>query len=434
MNAEIQNPQVRFHPWFVFAAVNLSLLFLAGAAHAQTFAVIHSFEGPDGYVPSAGLTADAAGNLYGTTRSGGAFNLPPFCQVYAEIGCGTVFKLSKRNSSWLLASLFSFAGRDGAYPMTPVTVGPNGILFGTTSVGGVCQSSPFGCGTVFRLTPPPHAPASIIYSWEELLLHEFTGNNDGGPEPGALIFDSGGNIYGTSFFGGPTGNGLVFEFSPSGNNWIESVLYTFQGGADGSGPLDLVADSSFDHLFGVTGGGGNNGCDRLGCGTVYELARSGSGWTRTILHVFTDGSDGAWPDAAPIMDSAGNLYGTTPGAFSSGGTVWELSPSAGGWTFTVLHTFTGCNNCGPYGGVTMDAARNLYGTTHQDGASGNGNVFQLRPLNGGWTYTDLHDFSGGSDGALPEGNVVFDSNGNVYGTATHGGIDGVNGVVWEVTP
>jgi hypothetical protein len=134
------------------------------------------------------------------------------------------------------------------------------------------------------------------------------------------------------------------------------------------------------------------------------------------------------------MDSAGNLYGTTPGAFSSGGTVWELSPSAGGWTFTVLHTFTGCNNCGPYGGVTMDAARNLYGTTHQDGASGNGNVFQLRPLNGGWTYTDLHDFSGGSDGALPEGNVVLDSNGNVYGTATHGGIDGVNGVVWEVTP
>ncbi|HZP22204.1 MAG TPA: choice-of-anchor tandem repeat GloVer-containing protein [Terriglobales bacterium] len=434
MNALTQTPHARLRPLWLGGMVALSLLVVVGAAHAQTFAVIHSFNGPDGYVPMAGLTVDAGGNLYGTTRSGGSFNLPPFCQVYAEIGCGTVFKLWKHNSSWLLATLFSFAGRDGAYPTTPLTIGPGGVVFGTTSVGGTCSSSPYGCGTVFRLIPPPQTPASLIFSWQESVLHVFTGNNDGGPRPGALIFDNSGNMYGTSFFGGPTGNGLVFEFTPSGNDWTENVLYTFEGGTDGSGPRDPVADSSFDHLFGVTGGGGNSGCDRLGCGTIYELTRSGSGWTKTILHVFTDGADGAWPSGTPILDSAGNLYGTAPGAFSSGGAVWELSPSAGGWTFSVLYTFNGCSNCGPYGGVTMDAAGNLYGTTFGDGAFGKGNVFRLSPSNGGWTYSDLHDFTGGSDGASPQGGVSLDSHNNVYGTAPQGGIDGVNGVAWEITP
>ena len=409
-------------------------IFTLQFAQGQAFTVIHSFEGPDAYVPSAGLTMDRAGNFYGTTRDGGSFNNGPFCSVYAEIGCGTVFKLSRHGSGWQLSPIFLFDGPDGAYPTTPVTIGPSGIVYGTTSVGGSCSSSPYGCGTLFNLTPPAHNPRSIIYSWTELLLHNFTGNNDGGPLPGALLFDGPGNMYGTSFWGGPTQSGLVFEFTPSGGNWTENVLYTFQGGSNGSGPRDVVADAGFDHLFGVTGGGGNGGCDRGGCGTVYELTRSGSGWTKAILHIFTDGSDGAWPAAGPIMDPAGNLYGTTPGAFVSTGTVWEMSPSAGGWTFTVLYTFTGCANCGPYSGLTMDAAGNLYGTTNADGTFGKGNVFKLSPSNGNWTYTDLHDFTGGSDGGAPLGNLAIDGDRNIYGTTTHGGIDGVNGVVWEITP
>jgi uncharacterized repeat protein (TIGR03803 family) len=265
-------------------------------------------------------------------------------------------------------------------------------------------------------------------------LHVFTGNNDGGPRPGALIFDTAGNLYGTSFFDGSTGHGLVFEFIPSGDTWTENVLYSFQGGNDGAAPVGVVADAGFNHLYGATGGGGGNGCDRGGCGTVFELTRSGSGWTETLLHTFTDGADGAWPFTGPIMDAAGNLYGTTAGGFVSTGTVWEMSPSGGGWTFTVLHTFTGCANCGPYGGVTMDAAGNLYGTTNADGAFGKGNVFKLSPSSGGWIYTDLHDFTGGNDGGAPQGNVTVDANGSLYGTTTHGGQDGVNGVVWEIAP
>ncbi|MGB8886315.1 MAG: choice-of-anchor tandem repeat GloVer-containing protein [Candidatus Korobacteraceae bacterium] len=406
------------------------------AAQAQTFTVIHSFGGHDGYVPSAGLTMDHAGNFYGTTRNGGSFDNGPFCSVYAQIGCGTVFKLIRHGADWQLSPLFLFDGPDGAYPTTPVTIAPSGIVFGTTSVGGMCTSSPYGCGTLLNLSPPVRNPPSIIYSWTELLLHDFSGNNDGGPLPGALIFDnSGGNLYGTSYWGGPTQSGLVFEFTPSGGgNWTENVLYTFQGAGDGSGPQDVVADAGFDHLFGVTGLGGNDGCDRNGCGTIYELTRSGSGWTKTTLHIFTDGSDGAWPAGAPVMDSAGNLYGADPGAFVSTGTVWEMSPSQGGWTFTVLYTFTGCPNCGPFSGVTMDAAGNLYGTTFNGGAFGQGNIFQLSPSGGSWTYTDLHDFTGGADGGAPKGKLTIDANGNVYGTTTHGGTDGVNGVIWEITP
>jgi uncharacterized repeat protein (TIGR03803 family) len=434
MNPATLPQQIKVPRAFVLITASI-MLFVASAIQAQTFTVIHTFGGADGYVPFAGLTMDRAGNLYGTTRSGGSFINPPYCQVYAEIGCGTVFRLSQHNSVWQLATIFSFDGPDGAYPFTPVTIGTNGILYGTTSVGGACQYSPYGCGVVFKLTPPGRSIVSAsLSSWTEAVVHVFTGNDDGGPDPGGLIFDSAGNMYGPSFWGGSTGNnGVLFEFSPSGNNWVENVLYTFQGGTDGWGPHDIVADAGFDHLFGATHGGGNTGCDLTGCGTIYELTRMGSVWTKTTLHVFTDGTDGAWPDAAPILDSAGNLYGTTPGAFASTGTVWEMSPSADGWTFTTLHIFAGCTNCGPYGGVTMDAAGNLYGTTFTGGSLGRGNVFKLSLVDGQWTYTDLHDFTGGSDGGSPHGNVLLDSDGNLYGTTTQGGLYGLTGVVWEIT-
>ncbi len=434
MNPATLPRQITIPKAFVLLAASILLVFAASAVQAQTFAVIHSFTGPDGDVPEAGLTMDRAGNLYGTTRSGGAFLQPPFCDVYIPIGCGIVFKLSQHNSVWQLATIFSFDGPDGAYPMTPVTIGTSGILYGTTSVGAACQFSPYGCGTVFKLTPPGRSIVSAsLSSWTEAVVHAFTGNDDGGPFPGALIFDKAGNMYGPSFWGGSSGNGVIFEFSPSGNNWTENVLYTFQGGADGWGPHDIVGDGSFDHLFGATHGGGSNGCDGTGCGTIYELTRMGSVWIKTTLHVFTDGMDGAWPDAAPIMDSAGNLYGTTSGAYTSTGTVWEMSPSGNGWTFTTLHVFAGCANCGPYGGVTMDAAGNLYGTTYTGGSLGLGNAFKLSLVHEQWTYTDLHDFTGGDDGDLPHGNVLLDSDGNLYGTTTHGGLYGLSGVVWEIT-
>jgi hypothetical protein len=199
-------------------------IFTLQFAQGQTFTVIHSFEGPDGYVPSAGLTMDRAGNFYGTTRDGGSFNNGPFCSVYAEIGCGTVFKLSRHGSDWQLSPIFLFDGPDGPKWYRKRSHSARLSQEWWDRRGGRCSSSPYGCGALFSLTPPARNPRSVVYSWTELLLHNFTGNNDGGPRPGALLFDSAGNMYGTSFWGGPTQSGLVFEFTPSGDNWTENVL------------------------------------------------------------------------------------------------------------------------------------------------------------------------------------------------------------------
>jgi uncharacterized repeat protein (TIGR03803 family) len=177
------------------------------------------------------------------------------------------------------------------------------------------------------------------------------------------------------------------------------------------------------------------------------------GWTENILYNFDYTSAGGYPIANPIFDqSSGNLYGaTTDGGTGGGGTVFELSPSGSGWTFNLLYNLVGDGNCstlgyygpgpGPWGALALDSGGNLYGTTCSDGAYGYGNVFELTPSNDGWTYTDLHDFTGGSDGAFPISNVVFDSSGNLYGTASAGGSGTCNfegatgcGVVWEITP
>ena len=418
---------------FVLAAMFVLLIAITLPAQAQTFSVIHAFSGPDGDHPAAGLTMDQGGNFYGTTRDGGSFDNGYACELYFLNGCGTAFKMTRHGSAWLLAPLVKFNSTNGAYPQTAVTIGPNGSIYGTTGLGGGCSYSVFGCGEIFNLTPKATAPIAFPPSWVDHVLYAFTEGDDGGPYPSEVIFDAAGNLYGTSV-GGTYGAGNVFEFTPSQYGWTETVLYSFYGGNDGLYPHGMIADSGFNHLYGVTFKGGGNGCDGSGCGTVFELTRSGSGWSETILHTFTDGSDGAWPLGAPIMDQAGNLYGTSAGAFVSPGTVWEMSPSNGGWTFTVLYNFSGYADAGPYAGLTMDAAGNLYGTTYAEGTYGEGNVFKLSPSNGSWTYTDLYDFTGGNDGAAPEGRPSVDAAGNVYGTATSGGTYGVSGTVWEITP
>ena len=168
-------------------------------------------------------------------------------------------------------------------------------------------------------------------------------------------------------------------------------------------------------------------------GTVYELTPSGAGWTESTLYTFQNSTDGGSPRGDLIMDALGNLYGTTSvGGPGVGGTVWELSPSNGGWTFNLIYSFPG-SNFGPFSPVLMDPSGNLYGTTLAGGAFQQGSVFKLTHANGGWTYTTLHDFSGGNDGRSPYGHPVLDSSGNLYGTAGWGG--GTNsGVIWEITP
>ncbi len=394
----------------MLSAVNTALVFVfalmlvASPAHAQKYKVLHNFtNGGDGGDPYAGLTIDRAGNFYGTASGGGS------------AGWGTVYKMSHQGSGWVVLPLYGFkSGNDGANPLSPVTIGPDGSIYGQT-IGEYD-----GQGTVFNLKPPPTRPPTVLSPWTETVLHQFTGYNDGDqPVYGPLIFDPAGNLYGTTQFGGTGSFGIVYELTPYGDNWIESILYDFS--LPTNGPLSGVVRDSAGNLYGTTADGG----------AVFELSPSGSGWTMTILHTFNGGNDGSLAYGGLVMDPAGNLYGASSGGGSRfGGVVYELSPNNGGWTYNIIYSLSGIG--GPYGNLTLDAAGNLYGAAFGDGANDAGMIFKLTPSNGSWTFTDLHDFS--FDTAyFPYGAVTLDGNGNLFGTASGGGVYG-HGVIWEITP
>lgn len=387
------------------------------AAQAQTFQVIHNFtaEGEDGATPTAGVTMDGAENIYGTTEFGGAFY-------------GTVYKLKRSGSNWLSNPLYVFLnGGDGANPMARVIFGPDGALYGTASGGGNSY------GTVFKLRPPPSACKTALCPWELTALYAFGGGADGlSPGLGDLLFEDGA-IYGTTIFGGSGGDGLLYQLMPSGVGWTESVVHNFGGVNDGAKPYAGVIADSAGNLYGTTADGGPSDS-----GNAFQLLSSME-WTENVLHTFTDQSDGRAPVAGLIFDQMANLYGATiDGGDGGGGTIFELLHSDGGWTHSVLYSFTGRpGGCGPWGTLVMDQAGSLYGTTMCDGAHDEGNVFKLTKTDSGWTYTSLYDFTGGSDGGNPISNVILDTAGNLYGTASTGGTgtcDNGCGVVWEITP
>src|SRR5664280_840402 len=273
---------------------------------------------------------------------------------------------------------------------------------------------------------------------QEKVLHNF--NNDGtdgvGPRA-SLIFDAAGNLYGTTRIGGTYGSGTVFELMPvAGGTWTEQVLHSFGNGADGREPVaGLILDTA-GNLYGTTVAGGT-----YGDGTVFELTpAAGGNWTEQVLHNFnSDGTDGTNPNAGLIFDATGNLYGTTPdgGTYAYYGTVFELTPDgSGGWTERVLHSFgNGTDGSSPYTGLVFDAAGNLYGATLYGGTYGAaGTVFELTPAGGGtWTEQVLHNFGSGTDGANPYAALVRDAAGNLYGTTNYGGTNN-DGTVFEITP
>jgi uncharacterized repeat protein (TIGR03803 family) len=402
----------------------------APAAQAQSFQVIHSFTGQeDGATPEAGLTVDTAGKFYGTASGG------------ESGGNGSVFKLTTGGSGRVLATLNR--GLPSRGPDTQVVIGPNGNLFGASYLGGRGDCVGNGsCGLVYETQPPAHACASFLCNWNGTLLYSFNNIPDAGVPDSPVVFDSVGNLYGTTEFGGAGicynsinlnyGCGAVYKLAPSGEGWAETVIYSFQGGNDGQMPMGGLIFDAAGNLYGMTAIGGSSDA-----GTIFKLSPSGSDWTETVLHTF-QGRDGSFPMGNLIADQSGNLYGATAGGgFNNGGVVFELA-HPGSWTYNLLYSFP--NDSTPAGTLVFDGSGQLYGTTRGGGAYGDGTAYKLTPSNGSWTSTDLHDFQF-SDGVLPNGGLVFDSAGNLYGTAQTGGVGfdgpcyGVGcGTIWEITP
>ncbi len=395
-------------------------LFTTAAMQAQTFSVIHDFTGgTDGANPLAGVSVGRSGVLYGSAESGGAH------------GVGTVFKLSQVNSNWVFSPLYEFTGvGGGSLPLGGVAIGPNGALYGTTFGGSV--NGPYG--TVFELTPPPTFCRSITCYWNENVLHTFTGPDGSGPQTENLVFDSSGNIYGTTGGGGLYNSGTAFELIPSGGGYTESILHSFGNGTDGRDPLAGIVFDTAGNIYGTTERGGTGSLQDChgSCGTVYQLMPSNGEWVENILVNF-DVTNGETPYGNLIIDGSGNLYGTTAsGGENGGGVVYKLVPSGGGFTYSMLYSFS---SCGSRGGLAADAAGNFFGVCYSGGANQDGWIFELTNCTQECSVVDLHDFSG-SDGNGPYGSPVLDTNGNLYGTAEYGGTGNCGdtgcGVVWEV--
>jgi uncharacterized repeat protein (TIGR03803 family) len=285
------------------------------------------------------------------------------------------------------------------------------------------------------------------------VLHNFKGGKDGFQPVSPLVADAAGNLYGATLQGGGPGCfhgcGTVFELTPSSKGWTEKILYAFKGGDDGRAPESNLIFDAAGNLYGTTvnGGKGRNCSVRQGgCGTVFKLSPNGDGtWTESVLYSFHGSPDGAYPSGNLVFDSAGTLYGTTQGSgtgtgncgISGCGTVFALTPkSGGGWRETALYNFQGGNDgAEPWGGVIFDPQGNLYGTTFYGGGSpyctlSCGTVFELKRVGGQWKEIVLFGFLGGGHGDTPLGGVVIDTAGNLYGTLAGGGNDG--GAVFEV--
>ena len=314
-------------------------------------------------------------------------------------------------------------------------------------------NSPFGrwAGVLIVIVPAIAAQAQT-----ETVLYNFTGGLDGALPYAGLVMDRAGNLYGTASAGGskscPGGCGTVFKLSPHGSGWILSTLYAFQGGADGQAPLAPVLIARDGTLYGTTFAGGGSSCVTEfgnGCGTVFRLrpqpnrcAAISCPWMETVVYRFSGGADGGNPDmGSVVLDTSGNLFGTTQIGGSAGqGTVFELTPSNGSWTQTVIHSFSGSDGVYPQSGVVMDAAGNLYGTADSsDGTGSGGTVYQLSRSGQTWNLTVLHTFSG-SDGD-PLAGLTLDAHGNLYSvTANLRGDPGwvyqlsYSGQEWEYSP
>jgi uncharacterized repeat protein (TIGR03803 family) len=424
--------------------------------------VLHSFDINDGWGP-VGIVVDPAGNVYGATEDGGATD------------GGALFKIDPAGDEKLL---FSFPnGTFGIDPASGVIAGGNRYLYGTTNYGGTGGGGLGRWGVVYSISP------TGAYN----VLYGFSGQADGG-QPGALIADSVGNLYGTAYYGGVFGYGAVFRVDLLGN---ETVLYSFKGTGDGAQPLGAgLAMDALGNLYGTTLSGAVGPCLSGRCGVVFKLAPDGS---ETVLHNFTGGADGLTASSAPVLvaqgdDAQGNLYGTTldGGAYNQG-LIYKIDPAgnysvvynfvggaqganpsgsfvrdkAGNFfgpadsgavagscnppggcgviykldvsnNLTILHTFTGADGYIPLS-VVLDPAGNLYGNTNQ-GGTGNGGIGGgvIFKVDKGGTFSVVYDFDCSVNGCYPGGTLLLDRAGDIYGTTYAGGAR-QTGLVYKIT-
>jgi uncharacterized repeat protein (TIGR03803 family) len=408
--------------WCVAAFIVGACVLLARAAISSTAGqsetVIYAFNGGSGAYPYAPLV-EQHGTLYGTTMSGGTIGGTRRRSGVFN-GYGTVYALSRGKSGYAQHLLYSFKGApDGANPYAGLLAAPGGTLYGTTCYGGTAQ-----VGTVFVLTPGKGG-------YTETILHAFGGlkQRDGSCPYGGLIATANGTLLGTTELGGAAGCsggcGTLFALVPNGSGYDEQILYRFQGRNDGHNPYGgLLADAS-GALYGTTYYGGTHGA-----GAVFKLTPAGSGYSESVLHSFAGGSDGAQPMATLVADKQGTLYGSTyagGGASCTGGcgTVFALTPTASGYAESILHAFQGgTDGYFPYAGLVVTAKGALYGTTYLGGGTacnktGCGIVFELARGASGYKETILHRFTG-NDGAQP-GATMLSQSGTLFGTTYGGG-------------
>ena len=405
------------------AEVLLAAVLAAGCfspAVAQTYKVLHNFGGgTDGSIPSGAPFVDAKGRLAGNTYDGGT-------GICSDYGCGMTYALLPQpNGEWKEISLHEFTGTsDGAEPFGNLVVDSDGNLYST-------EHGDAGPGAVFELSRAP-------LEWNLTPIY--------GPyfSPG-LLLDADGNLYG--FFGqGDLGSGAIGKLSPGPSGWMYTELYSIcsqQGGCpDGASPESPLSWDSKGNLYGTTLYGGVSvlPCPgSLGCGVAFQMTPNGDGtWTYHVMDRFASyKGDGLYPYAGLTLDAFGNAYGATASGGTYGnGTIFKLSPSAGGWKKTVLYEFPNCaEGCVPSYTLVFDKAGNLYGS----GGGGNpecgsytcGTIFRLIPQAGGkWKYQAVYKFSG-TDGAFPYG-VVIDGRGHMFGTTSGGGTYN-SGVLFEIS-
>ena len=436
---------MKFLPKLFLIGAPLTLSVLCSAVTPPL--TLYNFPGHiDGAFPEAGLVFNASiGVLYGTTYAGGA------------AGLGTVYQFTppqQPGTLWTKREIYGFAGVDGANPQASLTLGPNSVLYGTTSQGGA-----YGEGTVFQMTPP--VPPSTL--WTEQVLYSFKGGADGSDPLAGLVMDSStGILYGTTYSGGAANYGTVFSLTPPvppATAWTETLLYAFTGGTDGAHPEATLVLASTGVLYGTAYSGGS-----ANWGTVFQLSPgTGGPWTLRVLHSFTGGADGGYPAGGVTIGQSGVLYGTASFGGDLGadqcpvnnlpsgcGVLFRLTPSPGAvttWNETVLHNFEGPPNDGsrPSQNLTLAANGSLFGTTFAGSYSkpicfpqsyvGCGMIYQLAPpavSGGAWIENILGTFNKANGGG-PNG-VVFGPGGALYGTTRIGGAAGSYGTIFQVIP